>query len=489
MSKPVSMQERARRAIAQDRAAVGGAPATRNGEVGNLATVHQLPAADIPPVLPEEFWNARPMFLHIRQAAHSRLIAPDGVFASALVRAATCMDWRMYLPAIVGRPQPLNLFAGLVAGPGGGKGASLDAAAELLPFVESFSHKVREISAGSGEGIVKKFFARGEIMNETTGKIAAGDWEQRYQGVMVRVDEGSMFGPLMKRQGQTTTETLRSGWSGETLGGSYADEDRGQRLERMSYRLCMVMGIQPEVAGFLFDDVYGGLPQRFVWLPVQATEMPDLDNIPRHPGSLGWTPPSFSGNCEDSQTGDNRQQILVAPAIVREIQARHIEQQMGRGVIDPMNTHGNLAKLKVAAVLGGMDRRASINAEDWEIAGLIMETSMAVRRWMQHKVEISEADERRTRNAQHAERAIFVEEVVDDARTKRLAKRLYRYTRDAAMTKAAEGQPERAAWRDLANRFKSSERDNLTPALELALESDWVRRDGDFFVLGDSQPQ
>ncbi|MFD8556805.1 hypothetical protein ACFV1N_05890 [Streptosporangium canum] len=453
------------------------------GEPRSAAPPEPALSLNTPPVLPEEFWNARPMFGHIRQAAYSRLIAPDGVFAAVMVRGAVSLDYRVIIPPIVARPQPPNLYAGLVAGSGGGKGASLDTASELLPFVSTDDHRIREVSAGSGEGLAKKFFAKVTLTDER-GKSTGTDWKQSWQALLVRVDEGSMFGPLMKRQGQTTTETLRSAWSGERLGGSYADEERGQQLAPHTYRLCIALGIQPETAAFLFDDVYGGLPQRFLWLAVQAPKMPPLDALPDWPGQLRWSPPLITGrDLRANIAGLQRCIVDIAPEIAHEIRVAHVAQVEGRSEANALDGHANLSRLKVATVLGALDGRLSVTVEDWEIAGIVMRTSSAVRTWIRGRVQLSEAATRKARNKEHVEREVMAENAKENAKITRMAKRAHRYVGLII----ADG--EKAIYREVNRRFGGTERHLLGDAIQYALSMDWIRRDGEAFVLGESTPR
>ncbi|MGW3352564.1 bifunctional DNA primase/polymerase [Nonomuraea rubra] len=453
---------------------------------GNLATVHHIHPvhAVTPPVLPEDFWQARPLFAHVRQAAYSRLIAPDGVMAAVLIRAATALDYRVLLPAVVGRPAALNLFGALAAGSGGGKGASLDAAAELVPFANTQNHRIIEVSAGSGEGLVKKFFARVEEKDSNNKPTGNWQWEQQVEGMYLRVDEGSLFGPLSQRKGQTTVEMLRQAWSGERLGGSYASEDRGHQLAPHTYRMCLIMGIQPEIAGFLFDDVHGGLPQRFLWLAVQSPEMPDLDNIPMHPGALTWHPPVVDARHLTGRVNNMARHLLdIAPEVAREIRAAHLDQVTGRAAADPLDGHANLSRLKVAAVLAALDDHLGVRVEDWELSRVVMDTSRAVRRWMQQRVQATDAATRKARNVAHAEREVLAESAKETAKLTRMAKRAHRYVDQ--LTSAGQ----KATKREINKRFGGSEKPLLEDALDHALGLDWIRRDGDVFVLGESMPK
>ena len=105
-------------------------------------------------MLPEEFWQARPVFQHIRQAAHSRTTSADAVFHAVLARVAAQVPYQWQLPPIVGSPKPLSYFTISVGAPGVGKSNANEVAAELLPFPSS----VVELPAGSGEGLIEALF-------------------------------------------------------------------------------------------------------------------------------------------------------------------------------------------------------------------------------------------------------------------------------------------------------------------------------------------
>ena len=71
--------------------------------------------------LPAEFWDARPVLAHIRQAAHSRLLSPDAVLAAVLARVAAATPPLWKLPAVVGGTSTVSTYVALVGPPGTGK--------------------------------------------------------------------------------------------------------------------------------------------------------------------------------------------------------------------------------------------------------------------------------------------------------------------------------------------------------------------------------
>lgn len=49
-----------------------------------------------------------------------------------------------------------------------------------------------------------------------------------------------------------------------------------------SYRMALLLGVQPRRAGALLDDADGGTPQRFLWLPTTDPLAPDVRLLPSH---------------------------------------------------------------------------------------------------------------------------------------------------------------------------------------------------------------
>jgi hypothetical protein len=453
------------------------------GEAATLEATGERPHARYtgPPVLPEEFWRARPVFGHIRRAAYSRLIAADGVLGVVLARVAVATDYRVVLPATVGRVGSLNVLVVLASPSGAGKGAATDTAADLVPFVDNGDHKIRETSAGSGEGMVKQFFSRIDVSDDP--KKPKFEWRQTHQGVLVRADEGSLLAGLTERRGQTTLEMLRAAWSGERLGGAYADADRGQQVSAHNYRLALVMGVQPELAEPIFADVIGGLPQRVLWLGVVDPNLPGLDKIIDWPGPIEWTPPTIDGrNLNGTVGGMRRCLIEIAPGVADPIRREHHARNSGNDEGDVLDTHANLSRLKVAALLGVLDGRLDVNEEDWELAGIVMETSTAVRGWVQQRIGNAARVKVAASTAAYVGRQVAAATAVDDVRTSRKAKRVHQYV-VAAIKKRGH-----ATTSDITVGFDGKERDGLGAVIDVAIGLDWVRRDGKHFVLGESRP-
>jgi hypothetical protein len=72
------------------------------------------------PILPSEFWSARPVHQHIRKAAHSRLASADLVFHAALAKIAAMRSHELWFESGRGRSS-LNYFVAVVGPSGIGK--------------------------------------------------------------------------------------------------------------------------------------------------------------------------------------------------------------------------------------------------------------------------------------------------------------------------------------------------------------------------------
>jgi hypothetical protein len=425
---------------------------------GIAGTTHAAPQANAGSHLPEEFWEARPLYRQIRQAAWSRVLAADAVFGAVLVRAAFQTDHRVILPAIVGRYGSLNLMAGIVGPSGTGKGSAADTATEFLGRGQhAVGYRTLEVSAGSGEGIIRSFSEKvqtGEKGSKTS------EFKRTIQGLYIRVDEGEVLGQLGGRNGSTLWSVWRSGWTGEKLGFTNASQERRYPpVEARSYRLCALVGIQPTLAGEILADSDGGTPQRFLWFSTTDPAIPDT--APLWPGAVDWTPPRWDTGTVTTIERQDTCLIDVDPAIVAELRAAQRAKVAGTGTTD-MDSHRGLNKLKVAAVLAVLDGRYNIGLEDWDLAAIVLDTSDAVREATRETiaVEARRAEERQI--DLHGRKAAADETARRGASAdvERVVQRLKRVVSNA------DGPVSR---RDLANSVASRDRRVFESALQVAL--------------------
>lgn len=300
---------------------------------------------------PDEFWSQRESLRAVHGWARARMASPWAVLGVALARVVTTVPPHVVLPATIGSHASLNLFVALVASSGGGKGAAMGAARDAVVT----GGEVYTRQAGSGEGLVKQYARR------TRDGV-----ERLRDAVLFDIPEVDTLGALSSRQGSNLLPVMRSAWSGELLGFAYADPTKDIPLEAHTYRLCAVVGVQPERADGLFREADGGTPQRFLWLPATDPDIPDEDWPEPEPwqGASGlWWGPTFGG----------RHEVPMPAVAVQTIKAAHRARQ--RGDANALDGHALLSRAKVMVALALLDGRTVPTEEDWDLAGRVMEVS------------------------------------------------------------------------------------------------------------------
>lgn len=365
----------------------------------------------------DEFWNARPELMHIYRFAAARCVAPWATLGVVLARVVTATSYRCQLPIIVGGPASLNLFVGLVAPSGVGKGAATTAGTAAVDV-----GKIEKIGAGSGEGIAHCFRKRSR-----DGEL---EWHNDTHAVLYDVAEVATLGALKSRQASSTLPELCKVWSGEELGQAYVDQTKKLSVPAHSYRLCVLVGIQPVRAAILFDDEDGGTPQRFLWLPAYDPSILDRLDEPRpvEPQPLRWSYPLLGRSVSKGGEGH----VMSVPASIVAHLRREAMRRQGLD-LDAEQSHWGLVKLKVAAALALLNRRVDVNDEDWYLAGVVMCVSERTRLRCKRDIEAKHRDA--IKGQAHAE--IFKASVVEDAAANREDKIAERIT--AALTKAEPG--------------------------------------------------
>jgi hypothetical protein len=347
----------------------------------------------------EEFWTSRPILEHVRLFARARMCSPWAVLGVLLARVVASVPPFVVLPPLVGSAASLNLFVALVGASGGGKGAAESCAADAVLL----SPSPDVATVGSGEGIAHLYAHRekGEVVRDR-------------EAVLFTVPEVDNLTALGQRQGSTLLPQLRMAWMGERLGFSYADPAKRLPIPRHTYRMGLVLGVQPGRAGPLLDDADGGTPQRFVWLP--ATDPGAPDTPPACPTPRRWTLPA------PWKAGEGGLAALAIPdAATQAIIANRRATLRGTG--DPLDGHALLARLKLAAALALLDQRQQVTDEDWTLAGAVMAMSGGTRASVVEHLK-QEAKTNTARGEAAAARAITVEDRTAAHATARVGRRV-----------------------------------------------------------------
>ncbi|MFD8577193.1 hypothetical protein ACFV1H_17910 [Streptomyces virginiae] len=334
------------------------------------------PPARRPGLLPEEFWQARPVFQHMRQAAHSQGCSGDLVLYSTLARLSGMLSHHIRAVTGIGGRASLNVFAAMVGTSGAGKSISAGCVRDLMaPADDDFRDG---LPIGTGEGIAEAFMgtvdeATGELHQKGPYKgdpVMAKVRKQTRHNAFFYVDEGQTLAKLAERSGSILGETLRRAAIGEALGQTNASEERTRYIAPGSYSLGLLAGFQPSIATVLLADAHTGTPQRFYWGWADDPSIPD--DPPPWPGPIEPHP----GRVRPDQPVD-----ITFPLRIRKmLWADRVARGRGEVEVAELDGHAGLMKVKLAALFALLDGgRYGVTEEDWELAEVAWESSCKVR--------------------------------------------------------------------------------------------------------------
>ncbi len=216
------------------------------------------------------------------------------------------------------------------------------------------------------------------------------------------------------------------------------------------YTYGLVMAIQSELAGPLLDDTAAGTPQRFAWASSTDPNIP-RDGVPEWPGPLDWTPPAGIGYLE----------LQVDPEIRLEIRDSHLARMLGEETED-YEAHGKLVQLKIAGLLAILNGRQDINLEDWDLAQIVFDTSIAVRDSVQGTVDAAAQAKEDKTSYVIAQRSVKSANAVVDDLIERTGERILDLLEKSGGT---------AVVRDIRGRLSKRQKEVLAEALALVLSS------------------
>lgn len=432
---------------------------------------------ELPLLLPDWVWSTRPSLAHIRTAAISRMTPPDAVLHACLARVAALSSHTLELPPNVGGAMGLSYMTMLVGRAGNGKSTSMATARDLIP-VPAGSNVADGLPLGSGEGLAEVLFDTVTEPDPDSGKPTKVRRQVRHQAV-VTVDEGTLLAELGQRKGTTVLSTLRTIYTHGTIGNTNASTERRRIVHGDRYVYGVVVGIQPALAGPLLDvaEIAAGTPQRFSWVwCVDPRLTPELS---RWPGTLDWEPPT-PGELSQleriiSHGAAVRHRIPVPDCISLEVR-NEIHRARTTDDVDELDAHLMLQRLKVAALLGILDGRLEVTVDDWQLAGIVVATSCAVR---SHVVQVLRQTEARSEMGA-TEKLIRREAASEDAASSRA---LASAAGSVARKVAREG---RCTRRTLTQAIASKHRAlvSVDDVLARAVGDGLIRLDGDEYVPG-----
>jgi hypothetical protein len=369
--------------------------------------VRQIDAGDVPEHAgdvelagDERFWQARAVHEHLRAVAYSRGVAPWAVLGSALLRALCTVPPWVTLPPLIGDVGSLNLFVALVGRSGSGKSGAMSAAKRALIFENAIPYPIMPL--GSGEGITRTF---------REYDVKAKELVTLTVSALFTCDEVDTMSALFDRAGATLGGQLKTAYTAGRLGFANATKERRVWLEDHTYRLCLIVGVQPGRASALFNDADGGTPQRFVWLPATDVAIPELG--PDMPTALRIPSQAWTGQ---------HIALSVPEEVATTIRREHVRAH--RGERDVLDGHSLFAREKVAQALALLDARRVMTLQDWDLAGIVMQVSDRTRSAVIRTLDDQRAEQADTRAQSAARTAVVVDQRMRDAAAERVAKRV-----------------------------------------------------------------
>jgi hypothetical protein len=425
------------------------------GEVG-VSAAAVLPSGGEPPERPEiiagiveteqNFWDSRDSLKSIYEYALSRTASPWSVLGCC---AATALAWvrpTATLEALVGAgPGSLNWFCCLAAGSGGGKSTSWATARRIMPD----NARTRTIGVGSGEGLLEAFARRGKDAN------GAAQMSVR-ESLLVNIDEVDSLAAQKSRSGSTLIPLLKSAFTGGELSFSYVSK-KYPVLRDQTYRLTLIANVQPGKAGWIFEDVKGGFPQRFMWFPARDHRITRA-RYRKEDFTLGLVLP-------DASEYEYPRTLFVPPQAVdavmdARIRANSVEFE------DGLESHMLFTQLKFAYALAVLDGRAEMTSEDWRLAGIAQNVSNLTRDWVLTGIR-AEREREDTERGERLGTARAVSDATALAYSTDRAERIMGRVAVRISEAGQQGAPDRA----LKKSFESKDRHYVTAALtKLAAE-------------------
>ncbi|MFE2828479.1 bifunctional DNA primase/polymerase [Streptomyces sp. NPDC059271] len=415
--------------------------------------------------LPASFYDQREVLKGIRQYAHLMCCSADVVLYATLARLSGMIDHRIKVDTGVKKPASLNLFVGVIDSSGSNKSSSNEVSEDLLEAPDDRDF-LDGVPLGTGEGIAEAMM--GEVEREDFTQL-----DRKNQPKVVKVreqvrhnlyfyqDEGEGLIRIGSRDGSSLWPSIRSAWQSGTLGQTNASAERRRFIKRGSYAMGMVVGFQFTNALVVLRDSITGTAQRFVWCVAIDPDIPE-EAMPCPDVKLG-SPQDIYGPT-----------LMTMPdEIKRKIRSELVMRQTGRLEIDPLDTHSNLAKTKLAGLLALLDgARLEINAEDWELAEEMWATSCELRTSILRRASREEAEAAQAKRDEKVQDAVQTHAAVArvDARFEVRARWCVKKIREGVRRE------------QLMEKASSKWRKEVPAGFELALSRGWLVEDDEGHV-------
>jgi hypothetical protein len=175
----------------------------------------------------------------------------------------------------------------------------------------------------------------------------------------------------------------------------------------------------------------------------------------------------------------------LAAEVAAEVREHDLAVQRGTLGLDALDSHRNQNRVKEAAHLAIIDRRLVISVDDWRLAGMILDTSDAIRRWIIERSDAAErqVEDKRTHAAVRRQRAT-VQAIASDAHERAVVGGARAMARRAARSNGVTTKRKLTQ----APAGKHRQEASVEEMIEHAEQLDWLRPQGDGWVVSGSAP-
>ena len=423
-------------------------------------TPHAVMAEPPLTCLPQEFWDARPVFRRIRQAAWSRNRSGDVALHVVLARESASVSHRLRLDTGVGDiAVPVNYFAAIVGNSGAGKSSGKAVAARLLETPADLDMRDDQ-PIGTGEGLAESFYGFVPDPGNPKNKIR----QVVRHNSFFYCDEGEVMKELQARKGATLGPQLRSAWSGAALGQANAGGDRYRYVPAGTYSLGLVVAFQYNTVQPLLADVDGGTPQRFAYVAATDPNIPD-ENLD-WPGGLQLDPGVLHPSTETL--------FKLDPKIKQEIRTEDRARQRGEIRFDPLDSQEPFLRVKLAALLALLDNRIEVTVDDWDLAHMVLTTSQQVRTELVNWGTRQRTLDEQTKTDKVVARELYKAHAVSGATSRILTKARWVRSKVTAHHKATSEPITYGALKRMLSGRDRNEPGLFEAAVALAIAQEWV---------------
>ena len=258
----------------------------------------------------------------------------------------------------------MNFF--IVFASASGSGKSVSGKSPILEFPDTYRIKdhsdevgqamkdaVRPVKAASAQSLAAMFV---ELQRERKKVVQYA--KARY----VRWDEIDTLSAHLANKQDTMSAELRSAWSGEPMGTFTKGSENRLFVDEDCYRFVASWNAQYAQCGPLFQTAGGGFLQRMLFLKAHD------------PQKAGGAHELKSWAVELPRKWPD--QFWLDDDIAEEVREDYRQDRYS----DSENSHRNLIRLKVAAILAAMHGTTRIEQKWWSVAGAIMTHSDQVKR-------------------------------------------------------------------------------------------------------------